>query len=699
MQEEQIIQIMKDDNQAGFKLFVDHYKSTVEQFAFQYGIENEDLQSIVQDVFIKLFRKINRIEVHNASILLHQSMVDSLKGLHKKESIETYKRYGYYFDKKEHMIIQHCLQGLDDKYKLPIILYYFHKCTLEDISLILKVKSELLKTRLDQGIKVLEEKCRKIMSKETTGFPNVKMEEFLILMIYNYERLPRFTDTAQIMLQVNQVGKTKKWRKNFPILAGVVGLIVFSVFAITYIQAERERQVSLEQEKADDKVENNQGEIATSNGNQDLDPEILANFEEAKVKLSKELGIEDVDRLSTVTMVEGILNEVKSNPSSYGSDDTKYFIDTYLTPPSKIKEQLNPSSQDVGDTLMTYLYRVVEYQWAFQDYLDQLLMANAIDVDDYDTILLLQEDPSSYEGPEKIIELFQALEKQGYTISRETKYDKLTVTFDYDNLINYMEELGFEEGYTSYVLVKSKHANVNWSEWEKLDEYALELEELLIKYGDSYRADMRNMLISDIENFLYNYLKVWEGNSVTNIEREEYFDFLANHKGSTIWEVVNSTVLLWEKNDWDRIQDGLIIESLRFLYQDRYQNVDVQNILRLDRWPYTSGTSTVYDNYSTELNIKFLLELTPSELVSLYAYSTVKDDDTTASSLLSLEGSMDIDDLYDDWLELRNMGAYVLTEFFSENESKVYYVDWEGLPIITIDLEIVDGVWKISHIQ
>lgn len=67
------------------------------------------------------------------------------------------QKRGYYFEKQEHFLLHECIHQLDLKYKSPLILYYFHEKTYEEIAMILKIKLSAVKTRMHRGKKQLKQ--------------------------------------------------------------------------------------------------------------------------------------------------------------------------------------------------------------------------------------------------------------------------------------------------------------------------------------------------------------------------------------------------------------------------------------------------------------------------------------------------------------------------------------------------------------
>ncbi|MEN2465532.1 hypothetical protein [Ornithinibacillus sp. JPR2-1] len=703
MSDELLYQSIKENKQEGFKQLVTHYKSTVEQIAFQYGLDKENIVRVVQETFIRLHKGIDRVERHDLPGSLYRASMDSLKDYRRIQTAisknNSYKMYGYYFEKLEYMVIQHALTKLDDKYKIPMILHYYHQMTFEQISFIIKVNSDIVKKRIAQGMELLHANIEKMDAKENgVDFQHVKLSDMLAEMVYSYERLPAFTQIQELLHQVEMVGQKQKWRKSIPILVGIVGLILFSFLSVNYIQGERQRQVLKKEEEASASVDSEMDDLDNEEDNQGLDPELKAYLEEAKERLAAELRIEDIDTFPTVTMVEGLLSDLNSN-SSYYHDDTKEYIEMLLQSPSSLKANLDPNAIDSEDYLLQYFYLVSNYEYSFQEYLNRLLLDYDISIDDYESIMSLQEEASSYEGPEKIIEFIDVLGEQGYILTRASENAALTVKFSIENLIQYMEQIGFSDAHIAYMKYISNMEDQDWDRWESFALYALEAEDLLSTYGDSFSALFRDSIISNIETHLYNYLRVGEMTTVTDVEKEEYHQFLANHPDSILAQIVQTTMKNWEENDWKRAQDDIRIYDMRLLFDKRYQHINYEDTLSLESWPFTLTTSTIYERYSEELSQDMLLEENPMEIVSLYAYASARRDTDTMSSLITSEELLDSEEESLEWFELRNSGAYALTEYQTEDSAVVFIVNWEGDPYFTINLDKDNGVWKITQIH
>ncbi|WP_249871162.1 RNA polymerase sigma factor [Oceanobacillus saliphilus] len=169
MNEQEIIQRVKLNDEKAFEQLIDHYKPVIERFAYQFGIKQENISDIVQETFIKIYRKIHLYTKGKFSTWLYKITLNVTRDYYRKEKRSTklmdrakerqqgMHARGYYFEKQEHLFLHECIQKLDAKYKLPLILYYFHDKTYDEIALILNIKLSMVKTRIYRGKRKVKE--------------------------------------------------------------------------------------------------------------------------------------------------------------------------------------------------------------------------------------------------------------------------------------------------------------------------------------------------------------------------------------------------------------------------------------------------------------------------------------------------------------------------------------------------------------
>jgi len=176
-----IIQRAKEKDEAAFEEIIDTYKPTIERFAFQFGIDESNLADIVQETFIKIYRKLHQYHTGKFSTWIYQITLNTTRDFYRKQkrnqalvqkSMEQQKENfsaGYYFEQWEHVLLHECVQQLEPKYKVPLILHYFHDKSYEEIGIILKIKISTVKTRLYRAKRKLKADYEKEKEKEETG--------------------------------------------------------------------------------------------------------------------------------------------------------------------------------------------------------------------------------------------------------------------------------------------------------------------------------------------------------------------------------------------------------------------------------------------------------------------------------------------------------------------------------------------------
>lgn len=160
---ELIARAQKGDKQAYAELIHIHHR-TVEKFAFQCGVKINDIPDVTQEVFVKLYRFLHQFKRERFTTWLYKITLNATRDYYRKESREKARE-----DKLSNHITAvnnaksaeervlvfeedrelHCaIQSLDEKYRHPIILFYFHELSYEQIGEVLNVPISTIKIRL-----------------------------------------------------------------------------------------------------------------------------------------------------------------------------------------------------------------------------------------------------------------------------------------------------------------------------------------------------------------------------------------------------------------------------------------------------------------------------------------------------------------------------------------------------------------------
>lgn len=142
-----------------------HYR-TVEKFAYQCGVRLDDIPDVTQEVFIKLHRFLHQFNQDRFTTWLYKITLNTTRDYYRKENRERDKQQKavnhtqittqdsaeaqvllFEEDRELHAaIIQ-----LDEKYRLPLILYYFQDLSYQQIADVLNISLSAVKTRLHRA--------------------------------------------------------------------------------------------------------------------------------------------------------------------------------------------------------------------------------------------------------------------------------------------------------------------------------------------------------------------------------------------------------------------------------------------------------------------------------------------------------------------------------------------------------------------
>lgn len=160
---ELIARAQKGDKQAYAELIQIHHR-TVEKFAFQCGVKINDIPDVTQEVFVKLYRFLHQFKRERFTTWLYKITLNATRDYYRKETREKARE-----DKlankstvvnnvksaeervlvfEEDRELHHAIQSLDEKYRHPIILFYFHELSYEKIGEVLNVPISTIKIRL-----------------------------------------------------------------------------------------------------------------------------------------------------------------------------------------------------------------------------------------------------------------------------------------------------------------------------------------------------------------------------------------------------------------------------------------------------------------------------------------------------------------------------------------------------------------------
>ena len=158
------------------------YGDTIFRVCYLYVKDYQIAEDIVQEVFVKVYRNYNKfkhnadektwitkIAINTCKTYLKSSWVKRVILKEETEStfIEDVEKRFIYQDEKAQLLL--AVLEMGSKYKDIIILYYYNGLTISEISKILGISENTVKTRMVRGRKKLEIKLKEMVDDGRIG--------------------------------------------------------------------------------------------------------------------------------------------------------------------------------------------------------------------------------------------------------------------------------------------------------------------------------------------------------------------------------------------------------------------------------------------------------------------------------------------------------------------------------------------------
>ena len=164
MSDQEIIERAQLGDKAAYTVLIEKHQRTVEKFAFQCGVKVHDIPDVTQEVFVKLYRFLHQFKQERFTTWLYKITLNTTRDYYRKENKEKHKeeklqqvsndRYSIKSAEDRVLVFEedrelhHAIQQLDEKYRYPIILFYFHDLSYEQMGDVLNVPLTTIKTRM-----------------------------------------------------------------------------------------------------------------------------------------------------------------------------------------------------------------------------------------------------------------------------------------------------------------------------------------------------------------------------------------------------------------------------------------------------------------------------------------------------------------------------------------------------------------------
>lgn len=162
-----------EGNHRAFETLIDRYQRPIYNLALRFAARREDAEDIVQTVFVKVYEKLNTYDPKHKffSWLYKIAVNESINHLNRRRNFDQFQEEihsGYQVQdepQQDHELtkkIDNALLQLKPDYRIVVILNHFQDMTYREISYILDIHENKVKSRLFSARK----KLRSILMKK-----------------------------------------------------------------------------------------------------------------------------------------------------------------------------------------------------------------------------------------------------------------------------------------------------------------------------------------------------------------------------------------------------------------------------------------------------------------------------------------------------------------------------------------------------
>ncbi|SDH87366.1 RNA polymerase sigma factor [Alteribacillus bidgolensis] len=166
------LELARDGNKEAFHDLVYSYYQTVQRFAYQIGVKPEDVEDVTQEVFLKVYRSLHSFAGGTFTTWLYSITLNTARDMMRKQKrqqrkIEQMKQktssqtYTTLNVSEDAMELHDMIRSLDEKYRVPLVLHYFHHQTYKEISHVTGTSESGVKTQVMRAKQKLKAKIEK----------------------------------------------------------------------------------------------------------------------------------------------------------------------------------------------------------------------------------------------------------------------------------------------------------------------------------------------------------------------------------------------------------------------------------------------------------------------------------------------------------------------------------------------------------
>ena len=177
--DEQVALAVQSGDQEAFGVLIDRYQAKLLRYGRRFLARHEDIEDMVQDVFIKAYINIQSYDATQSFSpwiyrIAHNTFVNELKKQSRSPwsvfdadaifptlaAAETTDRASLVAELADE--IEVCLDTLSEKYRSPLVLFYYEELSYQEISDVLKIPVTTVGVRISRARQLLAKAYKKL---------------------------------------------------------------------------------------------------------------------------------------------------------------------------------------------------------------------------------------------------------------------------------------------------------------------------------------------------------------------------------------------------------------------------------------------------------------------------------------------------------------------------------------------------------
>jgi len=177
--DEEIVKMVQSGDSESFGVLIEKYEGKIKRYARKFISSIEDIQDVVQEIFIKTYSNIQSFDLDKRFSpwvyrIAHNEIINTLRKREKlpmlffdpdtvfPHPISHEKTDSLAKDEETKKSLDKCFEKLSPKYREPLVLYYLEEMDYKAISDVLQIPVPTVGIRLKRGKEILKSLCDNI---------------------------------------------------------------------------------------------------------------------------------------------------------------------------------------------------------------------------------------------------------------------------------------------------------------------------------------------------------------------------------------------------------------------------------------------------------------------------------------------------------------------------------------------------------